>query len=321
MESFYSSFEIPAFESSIQFGDGLVFMGSCFSDEMSKKAASSGLKVYANPFGTVFHPLSIFKSISDALTDSKEVVFCQKEDIYFHWDSSGSIYGMTPNELEEKVITSRIALRKQLKTAKYLFLTFGTARAHYLQNQDFPVANCHKMPRNNFFEKRSEVEEIEVAFNKLHEQLKEWNPALQIVLTVSPVRHLRDGFIENNRSKARLILACEALEKLQQVRYFPVYEWVVDGLRDYRFYKEDGVHPNTQAIHFIWKKLERCFFDANTIEIMQQVRKIEQGLTHKVLYPESIQVKKHFETIQKQQQKLANDFPAICWDSILGKNH
>ena len=149
----------------------------------------------------------------------------------------------------------------------------------------------------------------------------DFNPSLQIVLTVSPVRHLRDGFIENNRSKAKLILACEQMEKLQNVRYFPVYEWVVDSLRDYRFYKEDGVHPNAQAIQFIWKKLERCFFSANTIEIMQHVRKIEQGLTHKVLYPESRQVKKHFETVQQQQQQLAKAYPAICWDSILGKNH
>ncbi len=321
MESFYSSFEIPALEPSIELGDGLIFMGSCFSDEMSKKAASSGLTVFANPFGTVFHPLSIFKSISDALTDSKEVAFCQKDDIYFHWDSSGSIYGMTPNELKEKVLASRFNLKEKLKTAKYLFLTFGTARAHYLQHDANPVANCHKMPRNLFVERQSDAEEIFTAFQIIHKQLLDFNPSLQIVLTVSPVRHLRDGFIENNRSKAKLILACEQMEKLQNVRYFPVYEWVVDSLRDYRFYKEDGVHPNAQAIQFIWKKLERCFFSANTIEIMQHVRKIEQGLTHKVLYPESRQVKKHFETVQQQQQQLAKAYPAICWDSILGKNH
>lgn len=320
MDSFYNSFDIESIKPTIQLGDSLIFVGSCFSDEISNRASKSGLSVTANPFGTVFHPLSIFKSISDAIHDEQGVAICQKDDLFFHWHSSGKIYGLTQESLREKIHDKRSFLKNELKKASHLFLTFGTARGHYLKNEKLPVANCHKMPRSLFDEKLASMEEIVSNFKVLYQELKNLNSSLQLVLTVSPVRHLRDGFIENNRSKARLLLACEEMSKLNDVHYFPVYEWVVDSLRDYRFFKEDGIHPNEQAVNFIWKKMQSCFFDKETVAVMQDVHRIYQGLNHQILYPESEQAKKHQQAMKSQLEKLANAHPTICWDSILGKN-
>jgi hypothetical protein len=287
-------------------GDTFVFLGSCFSDELGQIIRSNGFESLVNPGGTIFHPLAIAKLIEWSFDESISFRTLKQEDIFFSWELAGSVYGMSADELSMKMDKLRFELRNFLRKSNQLFVTFGSAWAYRLLSDGEIVANCHKQSSHLFQKENSSVEEIVTRWKSIISLLKKENPSLSIFFTVSPVRHIKDGYIENNRSKARLLLAVEELQEESGVFYFPAYEFVLDDLRDYRFFKSDGVHPTPEAVLELWDFFQSSFFAEETIDLLLQWQQIRQAEQHKILYPKSQAARKHMEqTMKRKAQFLA----------------
>jgi hypothetical protein len=259
-----------------------------------------------NPGGTIFHPLAIAKLIEWSFDESISFRTLQHEDIFFSWELAGSVFGMSAQELSLKMDKLRLELRNLLLKANQLFVTFGSAWAYKLKSDGEIVANCHKQNSQLFQKENSSVVEIVTRWKSIISLLKKENPRISIFFTVSPVRHIKDGYIENNRSKARLLLAVEELQEESGVFYFPAYEFVLDELRDYRFFKSDGVHPTPDAVLELWDFFQSSFFMEETIDLLLQWQQIRQAEQHKILYPKSQAARKHMEqTMKRKAQFLA----------------
>ena len=292
-------------------GDSFVFLGSCFSDELGAIIRANGFESLVNPGGTIFHPLAIAKLIEWTFEDSLSLRILQQEDVFFSWELSGSVFGMSRDELIVKIDKLRLELRKFLRNANQLFVTFGSAWAYRLKTDGEIVANCHKQNRHLFQKENSSVEEIVTRWKAIISLLKKENPSIAIYFTVSPVRHIKDGYIENNRSKARLLMAVEELQDQSGVFYFPAYEFVLDDLRDFRYFKADGVHPTQEAVLELWDFFQSSFFTEETIELLINWQQIRQAEQHKILYPKSQAARKHMETTMKRKAQFLSANPTF----------
>jgi hypothetical protein len=311
--NFQFNFPIPESEHKINFGVPIIFMGSCFSDEIGNEASFSGLQSLSNPFGTLFHPFAIGQTIIDCLNETQTCELVQQDDVFFHWGSAGKVHGYSENELKNVVNEIRNQLKTQLQQASHLFITFGTAKGYQLKSSQKIVANCHKQAPSNFEVIHSKSDEIVEFWKPILVQLFEFNPKLQVVFTVSPVRHLKDGIVENNRSKSNLLLAVERLSEIQNCSYFPSYEIVMDELRDYRFFKNDFAHPNELAIQYVWERFSHTFFTEETSKQMQQVRAIKTSLNHKGMYLKSMKLAEHHGNTLNRKAKLDSEIEGIWW--------
>lgn len=314
-DQFNLSFDIPEFFHKIEYGKDILFLGSCFSDEMAIKAKLHGLKVDSNPFGTVFHPLAISRFIKETLTEaSVSERIAQRNDLFFSWDASGSIFGLSENDLISKTQVARLSWKINLQKATHLFITFGTSWGYKSIENGLLVANCHKFPASDFEKVLSSQSEIVSDWKEVIGLLLEYNPNLNIIFTVSPVRHIKDGLIENNRSKAILLDALSALEKEKSCSYFPSFEIVIDELRDYRFFKIDHVHPNELAISYVWERFSKCYFSNETNEISQEVLKIRNEESHRSLTPSSEAARHQLKKLKEKRETLLKKFPLVVLD-------
>ncbi len=311
---FQLKFNVPESDRKITFSDKLIFVGSCFSDEMSTLANLHGFHVLANNFGTLFHPFAIAQNILDSLQDNKQMNIVQNEDVYFDYSCSGKVFGMSEEELGGTVLSLRNDFKNELKNAAYLFVTFGTAYAYHLNETNQVVGNCHKQPAQIFTKTLSSVENIVLAWKEVISEIKRCNPKIQICFTVSPVRHIKDGLHENNLSKSCLMLAINQLQHDNSISYFPSFELVNDVLRDYRFFKEDLVHPNQQATQYVWRKFMEIFLNSEMIKFAETVYEIKIARNHKLQYPESIMVEKFLIQLEDRKRKLNEENERICWD-------
>ncbi|MEY3236865.1 MAG: hypothetical protein RI883_966 [Bacteroidota bacterium] len=314
-DQFKLTFEIPEFSSKIEYGKEILFLGSCFSDEIALKVKHQGFKVDSNPFGTIFHPLALSRFIKETLSErviSERPV--QQNDIFFSWDASSSVFGFSVNEVIGKAQKARLKWKRSLSTASHLFVTLGSSWGYHLTENNLLVANCHKFPGTNFRKELSLQANIVSEWKETISLLLEHNPSLKIIFTVSPVRHIKDGLIENNRSKAVLLDSVRILEKEMNCSYFPSFEIVMDELRDYRFFKADHVHPNELAINYIWQRFSNCYFSNETMEIVKEVLKIRNEEAHKSITPTSeasvIQLKK----LKEKREQLLIQFPTVQLD-------
>lgn len=315
MNQFQLTFPIPEFPHKIEHGNQILFIGSCFSDEIASKAAYEGFKVESNPFGTIFHPLAISRFINETISGSvvdERVI--NRNGTFLSWDSSGTLFDQTESGLIKKMKLLREVWLEKFKTAEFLFVTFGTAWGYRLNNSDELVANCHKFPGSNFSKELTSIDEIVFQWENVIGQLKELNPNLNICFTVSPVRHYKDGLIENNHSKAILIESARRLISENLGFYFPSYEIVIDELRDYRFYKADRVHPSDEAIHYVWERFSNTFFTKETKELSNEVVKLRLAESHKSLFPESLEYKEHQRKTQRLRETLLSKFPFLKLD-------
>lgn len=290
-------------------GESFVFLGSCFSDELGSIIRANGFDSLVNPGGTIFHPLAIAKLVEWTFDESLSLRMLQQEDIFFSWELSGSVYGMSSDELALKIDKLRKDLRKYLRKANQLFVTFGSAWAYRLKSDGEIVANCHKQSSHLFEKENSSVIQIVTRWKSVISLLKKENPSITIFFTVSPVRHIKDGYIENNRSKARLLLAVEELQEESGIFYFPAYEFVLDDLRDFRYFKSDGVHPTPEAVLELWDFFQSSFFSEETIDLLLQWQQIRQAEQHKILYPKSQAARKHMETTMKRKAQFLSAHP------------
>jgi len=293
--------------------DSIVTLGSCFSEEMAAKLQSSGFRVENNPFGTLFHPESIASVIQSSINQSTIVQLSQREDLFFAWDCSSKVYAKSQYELEDKVIQQRIQLKKSLSEAKLLIITFGTAWKYTHRDLQLTVGNCHKTDSSLFLKSIASISDMQQVWTDLLAELERVFPQLEVLFTVSPVRHVKDGLIENNRSKARLLELVHSLVDKKQSHYFPAYEILIDELRDYRFYANDLVHPNQLAISYIWKIFQSSCINNEAQEVVQEIVRLKSMLSHKSLHPDSNSDQKRIEKATAAIAKFKKLHPGISW--------
>ena len=265
-------------------------LGSCFIENIGKLLIDNKFNVDLNPFGVLYNPVSIRRAI-DILLQQKEFT---KNDIFFHnglyhsFFHHGSFSDIDKDKCLEKINTQLRHSVQSLRNTDVLFITFGTAYVYRSKEKNMVVGNCHKLPSSHFDRYRLSVDDIVKEWDDLIQRLREINPSLQILFTISPIRHLRNGAHDNQLSKSTLLLAIDELAQSNQgIHYFPSYEIVLDELRDYRFYNEDMVHPNNVAINYIWQRFAETYFREDTLSIIEEWAKIHLALNHKAFNPES----------------------------------
>lgn len=290
------------------------FIGSCFSDHMHQRFRHHGLKAWMSPYGTTYNPLSITNQLISSIDLTNRFNLHTHKNSSFYWETSHKIVHSNPAELTHAVDVMRAESKKALSHLNILFITLGTSWVYELADSGLLVANCHKLPANHFTKRLLEISEITTALNQLITSLILFNPRINIVFTVSPVRHLRDGIIENTRSKARLIEAChELVESHQECSYFPSFELLMDEFRDYRFYEKDGAHPTEFAIDLVFDKLKDVLFSEpfkNVLLDVSRVRQMEQHRFSAQSNPSDIE--KHRVQIQRSRENL-NAHHQVCW--------
>lgn len=309
MDQFFLKFTIPQSELSFRHGDGIVLTGSCFSDEISSRLKNAGHSVYSNPHGTIFHPSVLAFNLMDCFNDQPDERIFEQNGTFYTWNANTLLSGKSEGELQEKLLRIKTEFRQRLTAANVLIVTFGTAWGYELNQTQEIVANCHRMPSQLFTRFLSSPYELVQDWVLAIEQLRAINPAIHIIFTVSPVRHVKDGLIENNLSKSRLIETVQQLTLEENTSYFPSYELVIDVLRDYRFFKEDRIHPNAEAIDYVWHKFESAYCSDATAELNRLVEKVNKSALHR----SSENVHTHRELTLKRQQELSERNTAIVW--------
>lgn len=281
---------IPVPDFQISHHDKILMIGSCFVENISTRMVDSGFTVDINPFGILYNPQSLDKGLSDLLRDKKyaENDLFQHQGIYHSFSHHSRFSDIDP-DIALKQINGRIAFSSAfLQQATVLVVTFGTAFVYTLKSSGEVVSNCHKLSDKLFDHRRLNISEIVDDWSELIVEMRNKNPHLKIVFTVSPIRHWKDGAHENQLSKSTLLLAIdELIKKNKESYYFPSYEILMDDLRDYRFYAEDMVHPSSQAIDYIWEKFSQTYFDKKTLNLIREWESIRQALNHRPFNPES----------------------------------
>jgi lysophospholipase L1-like esterase len=289
-------------------------MGSCFSENIGEKLAYFKFQNLQNPFGITFHPLAIEKLITRAINNETFV----EDDVFFnneqwccfeiHSSLNVSEMGLYLKLLNEKLKQ----LRDYVFSATHIIFTYGTAWVYRYIETDTIVANCHKIPQKKFLKELLTVEEVSASIENTAVLIKAVNPIVKLIHTVSPVRHLKDGFVENLQSKAHLIAGLhDVVEPRKDIHYFPAYEIMMDELRDYRFYSEDMLHPSTTAISIIWEKFSEVWIASETKELQKEIAVIRTGLSHKPFHPESTAHKLFQEDLQKKITALQTKLPQL----------
>jgi len=290
---------IPEYSFDLSHSDKVFSVGSCFAQHMADRLLHYKFSCTSNPYGTLFHPIPLLQNLTDALKGSEtdEELFLEREDAVFHYSCHSSIWADSKEGLKNKLQGLQSSVAKDLKASKLLILTFGTAFLYKLTSSKKAVANCHKQPKNTFTKGLSSPVEIQAIFQSFYTELKKQNPQIQILLTVSPVRHIRDGVHQNNVSKSALLLACEEIQNtFEDVHYFPAYEIVLDELRDYRFFEKDRVHPNEEARDYVWAKFSEALLNRGSLLINKDVDKLFLSINHRVFREES---EAHQQFLQK----------------------
>lgn len=284
--------------------DKIVLIGSCFTENIGNCLLNSKFSILQNPFGTLYNPISISNLIGQSLKSrpGNQVEFDQINKIYFDYNYHSQLSALSRAVHIDQVDAAHIECNEWMHEAKCLILSLGSSYAHYLKSSGRIVANCHKQKAGLFGKKLLSEQEVISAFEELICSVRSVNPTLKIIITISPVRHIAEGLIGNNLSKARLLTAThEFIEKHEDVSYFPSYELVLDDLRDYRYYTQDLIHPNEQAIEYIWLKFSETYFSPKTIDLISRIDSILKAIAHRANFQES---SGHLTFLQQTKDKI-----------------
>jgi len=288
--NFRTELKIEKAQFDINYKSRIALFGSCFAEEVGARLEASKFNTNVNPFGILYNPISIKKAIEMIVI---EKVF-KKDDIFFHNERWHSFYHHSKfSSSDEKATLNSLNLQSEtnddmIDGADYLFITFGTSWVYELKKTGAVVSNCHKLPSDSFRKRLLNSDEITVEYFQLINSLQNLNPDLKIVFSISPIRHIKEGFSENMLSKSILKVAISQLtQHFDNVYYFPAYEIMIDDLRDYRFYKKDKIHPNEVAVDYIWDKFSESFFRESTLKSLAQIERVKKAMHHRVFNPNS----------------------------------
>jgi GSCFA family len=280
--------------------------GSCFSDAIGHKLDENKFSVAVNPFGATYNPISIHKILRASLNNAYPAPhsYFEHNGLFAHYDFHSAFSNPEKGELEEAVKLTIRDTHSFLKTAHWIVITYGTAWVYKRNETGDVVANCHKVPAQNFTKELLTEKKIVESFQAFYQNLKAVNPSCKIILTVSPVRHIKDSLPLNGVSKAVLRSACHSIGELfREVQYFPAFEIMMDDLRDYRFYKTDMLHPSADAEEYIWQKFTDTFFDNPTQDFLVRWKPIFAALHHRPFHGQS---NSHQSFLKKLLQELSD---------------
>ncbi|WP_298394526.1 GSCFA domain-containing protein [Flavobacterium sp.] len=318
--NFSTKVPIGKYQNPIDYNSKIVSFGSCFADNMGEKFSYFKFQNVVNPFGIIFNPVSIEKLIDRVVN---KVAFTEN-DIFFHHDlwHCFEVHSQLSNPNKEEFLHSLNEVLRlthnQLTEATHFILTYGTSwvykQREFQSNANAIVANCHKVPQNQFDKQILSAAIIEKSIQNTINLIRQLNPNCNFIFTVSPVRHIKDGFIENQRSKAHLISAVQAvIDYEQSVNYFPSYEIMMDELRDYRYYADDMLHPSQTAIDYIWIKFFENYISESQFGLMNQVCEIQRALKHRPFNPESPSHLKFLSNLKDKITQVQSKHPFITF--------
>ena len=313
---FRLEFTPKPFDVKINHQQNILLVGSCFTEQIGTKLANHKFAVLDNPNGILFNPSSIANSISSYINHRQytETDLFYQNECWNSWQHHSRFSHPDKKICLSAINESQSKANVFLKNADWLLITLGSAFVYELDNKEV-VANCHKVPTDKFSKRLLAADEIFADLQKMIEKAVAFNPQLKIIFTISPVRHLRDGFVENNRSKATLIQTVHQLtEKNNNCFYFPAYELIIDDLRDYRFFAEDMVHPNYAATNYVWEKFIATCIDEPSQQLMKEIAAIVAAKNHKPFNPTSEQHKKFLQTNLEKVKKLQQQFPYLNFE-------
>ncbi len=293
----------------IDYTSKILLLGSCFSENIGQKLAYFKLNTSINPFGTLFSPTAIQKVVEDTITQKKYTAdeLVKQGELYHSLCHHSDI----SNLLAEKVINNIDSAQKKcldyLKTSSHVIITLGTSWVYQYVKTKALVANCHKIPQENFRKKILEVDEVVTSLNKIVSLIKQVNPSVQIIFTISPVRHIKDGMLENSLSKAHLIAAVATIVKNSGCAYFGSYEVMMDDLRDYRFYEADMLHPNQVAIDYLWEQFVNVWIAKKAQSYFKRIASVQQSKLHKPFHQASESHQLFLKKLAAKQAELENE--------------
>ncbi len=306
MIEFRTKLPVHRYSFSIGYNTPILSIGSCFAENIGRKLASQKIPILVNPFGILYNPGSIIKALERTLEANPytEEDLVNHNQLWHSFEHHGQFSTTDRQECLSRINASLFRAAEFLLGTSVLNLTLGTAFYFEYRPTGEVVANCHKMPGNLFARKKYEVEEIVENFSRVLCEIRGRHPDVNVVMTVSPVRHVRDGLVPNMQSKATLVLAVEKLtQQLPFVHYFPAYEIMMDDLRDYRFYKSDLLHPSDLAIDYIWEHFQQCVLSEDAQELIPQVTAFAKASEHRPLFPRS---ENHRKFVANQIRKMEN---------------
>lgn len=298
-------------QNQIGYKSQLLILGSCFAENIGAKLEFFKFQSLQNPFGILFHPLAIERLISKSIKKENYV----EEAIFFlneRWhcfDAHSDLSNPSQVKLLETLNLGLEETHQQIAKSTHVFITLGTAWVYKNTRTNSVVANCHKVPQKEFSKELLSVTEIQKSLENTIQSIQSVNNEAQIIFTISPVRHLKDGFVENQRSKSLLITAIHEIIKQGNALYFPSYEIMMDELRDYRFYETDMVHPNQLAIDYIWEKFKEVWILEKAFPVMGKVEEVQKGLKHTAFNPASEQHLSFVKSLEAKITYLQKEYP------------
>lgn len=304
----------------INYTDQLWLIGSCFTENMGEKLRYNGFKVFENPNGILFNPVSVGEAIANAVAKKQITTndLFELNEGFHSWQHHSRFSGTTAAEAVEKINQSTIEAHESLKYASHILITLGSAWIYQLTPQapqytpGTVAANNHKAPANWFSKALLDADAVAKILAGILSDIKKINQDAKVIFTISPVRHLREGAIENNRSKAVLITAVHNIvSQNENSFYFPAYELVMDDLRDYRFYAEDLVHPNYYATQYVWEKFVAGCINENVYNLMEQIQEIKQAFKHKPFNSKSKQHQQFMQNYYTKTKSLLEQYPYL----------
>jgi len=311
---FQTKVEIPPTNLKISYENRIMTLGSCFAENIGKRMQDVYFDMDINPFGVLYNPVSILKSIEILLNRNQFGLsdLFENRGLWQSFSYSSLFSDMSANGCLNKINDRLQKASSFFKETNLLLITFGTAWVFEEQKSGSIVSNCHKLPAAQFIRRRLTVDEIVADYSKLIIKLNMLIPDLRIIFSVSPIRHWKDGAHENNVSKSTLLLSIDELHKqFNHIAYFPAYEIQLDELRDYRFYASDMFHPSEVAVDYIWKRFSETYFSDTTTSMKRQFEQLAADLSHRPLHPGSEEFKLFLENTENRKAKLISDFPFI----------
>jgi Txe/YoeB family toxin of Txe-Axe toxin-antitoxin module len=293
-----------------------LFMGSCFTENIGNKMAALKYNVNINPFGILYNPSSVAGGLRILLENRtfQENDLIKYGGLWHSFFHHGKFSGIHSADVLQKINTEITNSASFLKEADFLFITFGTAWVYLHKKGGQQVSNCHKIPAGEFDRIRLSVEKIVSDYTGLFSEIRKINPEVKVIFTISPIRHWKDGAIENQRSKATLSLAIDQIIRelgKDWCFYFPAYEIVMDELRDYRFYAEDMIHLSGVAVNHIWEIFQDAFIEKESRKIATRIEKIVKAAEHKPFNKTTGEYLKFLHSTLKQMNELETQFPNI----------
>lgn len=287
--------------------DKILTLGSCFADQIGNRLGENKFNVEVNPTGTVYNPVSLHRLIKAVIENSVPDTsrFVQRDHCWYSLEFHSSFFGSSEKELYQKLLDWNVSTKEIVTRTDVFILTYGTAWVYKTDNSSEPVTNCQKMPGKNFSKHLLAPEEIHESFTELYRRMASINPNARWILTVSPVRHIKDSLPLNAVSKSVLRLACHRISELPNVYYFPAFEIMTDDLRDYRFYAADLIHPSETALDYLWESFREVALQKSEQELVDRWEKIRKGLHHKPFNPSGSDYKKFLENLNLEMIDLS----------------